>query len=89
MPKVATVRGEVDTASLGQTLMHEHIVNITADVEKEYPDLSWPEGKDAVVRSVAETLRKVKEHGIDTVVDCTAFGHGRDIDAVQRITEPH
>ena len=87
MPKVATVRGEVDTASLGQTLMHEHIVNITADVEKEYPDLSWPDGKDAVVRSVAETLRKVKEHGIDTVVDCTAFGHGRDIDAVRRINE--
>jgi len=87
MPKVATVRGEVDTASLGQTLMHEHIVNITADVEKEYPDLSWPDGKDAVVRSVAETLREVKEHGIDTVVDCTAFGHGRDIDAVRRINE--
>jgi phosphotriesterase-related protein len=87
MPKVATVRGEVDTASLGQTLMHEHIVNITADIEKEYPDLSWPDGKDAVVRSVAETLREVKEHGIDTVVDCTAFGHGRDIEAVRRINE--
>jgi phosphotriesterase-related protein len=87
MPKVATVRGEVDTASLGQTLMHEHIVNITADVEKEYPDLSWPDGKDAVVRSVAETLREVKDHGIDTVVDCTAFGHGRDVDVVRRINE--
>jgi phosphotriesterase-related protein len=67
--------------------MHEHIVNITADVEKEYPDLSWPDGKDAVVRSVAETLREVKDHGIDTVVDCTAFGHGRDVDVVRRINE--
>ena len=41
MPKVATVRGEVDTETLGQTLMHEHIINITPDIEKEYPDLSW------------------------------------------------
>lgn len=87
MPKVATVRGEVDTASLGQTLMHEHIVNITAEVEKEYPDLSWIGGKDHVVRTVAETLREVKAHGVDTVLDCTAFGHGRDIDAVRRIND--
>jgi phosphotriesterase-related protein len=87
MPKVATVRGDVDTESLGQTLMHEHIVNITAEVEKEYPDLSWVGGKDHVVRTVADTLREVKAHGIDTIVDCTAFGHGRDIDAVRRIND--
>jgi phosphotriesterase-related protein len=87
MPKVATVRGDVDTDTLGQTLMHEHIVNITAEIEKEYPDLSWVGGKDHVVRTVADTLREVKSHGIDTIVDCTAFGHGRDIDAVRRIND--
>jgi phosphotriesterase-related protein len=87
MPKVATVRGDVDTETLGQTLMHEHILNITPEIEKEYPDLSWIGGKDHVVRSVVETLREVKEHGIDTIVDCTALGHGRDIDAVRRIND--
>jgi phosphotriesterase-related protein len=87
MPKVATVRGDVDTDTLGQTLMHEHIVNITAEIEKEYPDLSWVGGKDHVVRTVADTLREVKAHGVDTIVDCTAFGHGRDIDAVRRIND--
>jgi phosphotriesterase-related protein len=87
MPKVATVRGDVDAETLGQTLMHEHIVNITAEIEKEYPDLSWVGGKDHVVRTVADTLREVKSHGIDTIVDCTAFGHGRDIDAVRRIND--
>jgi phosphotriesterase-related protein len=87
MPTVATVRGEVETDTLGPTLMHEHVVNITAQIEKEYPDLSWVGGKDEVVRAVAETLLEVKEHGIDTVVDCTALGHGRDIEAVQRIND--
>ena len=87
MTTVATVRGPVDTIDLGQTLMHEHIVNITAEIEKEYPDLSWTNDKDAVLRSVADTLRQVKDRGIGTIVDCTALGHGRDIEAVQRIND--
>ena len=87
MTTVATVRGPVDTIDLGQTLMHEHIVNITAEIEKEYPDLSWTNDKGAVLRSVADTLRQVKDRGIGTIVDCTALGHGRDIEAVQRIND--
>ena len=87
MTTVATVRGPVDTIDLGQTLMHEHIFNITAEIEKEYPDLSWTNDKGAVLRSVADTLRQVKDCGIGTIVDCTALGHGRDIEAVQRIND--
>jgi phosphotriesterase-related protein len=87
MTTVSTVRGPVETTDLGQTLMHEHIVNITAEIEKEYPDLSWTNDKGAVLRSVAETLRQVKDRGIGTIVDCTALGHGRDIEAVQRIND--
>ena len=87
MTTVATVRGPVETTDLGQTLMHEHIVNITAEIEKEYPDLSWTKDKGAVLRSVADTLRQVKDRGIGTIVDCTALGHGRDIEAVQRIND--
>ena len=87
MTTVATVRGPVETTDLGQTLMHEHIVNITAEIEKEYPDLSWTNDKGAVLRSVADTLRQVKDRGIGTIVDCTALGHGRDIEAVQRIND--
>ena len=85
MATVPTVRGDVDGASLGETLMHEHVVNITAEVARDYPDLSWTKDKDGVLRAVAAQLRSVKESGIDTIVDCTAFGHGRDIDALQRI----
>ncbi len=87
MTTVSTVRGPVETTDLGQTLMHEHILNITAEIEKEYPDLSWTNDKGAVLRSVAETLRQVKDRGIGTIVDCTALGHGRDIEAVQRIND--
>jgi phosphotriesterase-related protein len=85
MATVETVRGPVDTADLGQTLMHEHVVTVTAEVAKEYPDLSWTDDKPGVLRSVAAMLRDVTSRGIRTVVDCTAFGHGRDIEALQEV----
>ena len=45
MATVPTVRGEIDSAHLGRTLMHEHVVNITAEVARDYPDLSWTDDK--------------------------------------------
>jgi phosphotriesterase-related protein len=87
MTTVETVRGPVDTADLGQTLMHEHVVTINAEVAKEYPDLSWTRDKEGVLRGVAQMLGEVASRGVGTVVDCTAFGHGRDIEALQRIND--
>ena len=87
MATVATVRGEVDSAQLGQTLMHEHVVTVTAEVAQDYPDLSWTDDKEGVLRSVAATLQEVKGRGIDTIVDCTAFGHGRAIEELKRVNE--
>ena len=87
MATVETVRGPVDTAELGPTLMHEHVVTVTAEVAREYPDLSWTKDKEGVLRGVARMLQDVTSRGIGTMVDCTAFGHGRDIDALQRVNE--
>ncbi|MBO0729258.1 MAG: hypothetical protein J2P57_08355 [Acidimicrobiaceae bacterium] len=87
MATVETVRGPVETAELGQTLMHEHVVNITAEVAKDYPDLSWTDDKEGVLRGVARMLGDVASRGIGAVVDCSAFGHGRDVQALQRIND--
>ena len=38
MPQVQTVRGPVDTAELGPTLMHEHVFVLNADVQQNYPE---------------------------------------------------
>jgi phosphotriesterase-related protein len=37
VPQVETVRGPVDTAELGQVLMHEHVFVLTPDVQQNYP----------------------------------------------------
>ena len=42
MARVETVRGPVDTAELGTTLMHEHVFVLTTDVQANLPD-PWDE----------------------------------------------
>lgn len=87
MAQVETVRGPVDVAELGPTLMHEHVVNITPEFDRDYPHLSWPQGRDAVLESAVTQLQAVCDRGIRTILDATAFGHGRDVAFLQRVNE--
>ncbi|MGD0311558.1 MAG: phosphotriesterase-related protein [Acidimicrobiales bacterium] len=84
MAMVDTVRGPVETAALGTTLMHEHVFVLTPDMLANYP-AGWDEEErveDAVAR-----LTSLKELGVDTIVDPTVVGLGRYIPRIQRINE--
>ena len=84
MVMVDTVRGPVETADLGTTLMHEHVFVLTPDMLANYP-AGWDEEyrvEDAVAR-----LGRLKELGVDTIVDPTVVGLGRYIPRIQRINE--
>ncbi|PRY37152.1 phosphotriesterase-related protein [Geodermatophilus tzadiensis] len=85
MPQVQTVRGPVDTAELGPTLMHEHVFVLTADVQQNYPG-EWGSEDDRVADAV-EKLRKLAATGVRTIVDPTVIGLGRYIPRIQRIAE--
>jgi phosphotriesterase-related protein len=85
VPSVQTAKGEVELRDLGRTLMHEHVFAITAEVAHDYPDLSWTIDKAGVIDSVVEKLIATKNSGIDTIVDLTAFGHGRAIWELQEV----
>jgi phosphotriesterase-related protein len=87
MATVNTVRGPVETSELGPTLMHEHVVNINAEVAQAQPALSWGEDPDQVIDTVVSKLQEIVDRGIRTIVDATVVGHGRDVAAVQRINE--
>jgi phosphotriesterase-related protein len=84
MVMIATVRGPVDSAALGTTLMHEHVFVLTADVQQNYPD-EWDEEKQ-VADAVAK-LTELKEIGVDTIVDPTVVGLGRNIPRIQRVND--
>jgi phosphotriesterase-related protein len=84
-PQVQTARGELPVAQLGHTLMHEHIFNTSAEIEFSGLDRYWDEERE-VARAVAK-LDELKGLGIDTLVDCTAPGLGRNIRAIAKVAE--
>ena len=80
MPQVETVKGAVDTADLGRVLAHEHVANVTDWVQRDHPALSWSgRTREGVAAAIGRELARIKASGIDTLVDCTAMGHSRDV----------
>jgi phosphotriesterase-related protein len=82
MAIVETVRGPVDTATLGRTLMHEHVFVLTPDSETQWGD-EWDE-QERVADAIAQ-LNRLAAAGISTIVDPTVDGLGRDISRIARI----
>ncbi len=90
MTTINSVLGPLDTASLGFTLMHEHIIVAAAGVFRDYPELlgtNLMEGvrdyhellRTNLMEGVVDDLKKAKEGGVDTIVDATTLDLGRDI----------
>jgi phosphotriesterase-related protein len=85
MGNINTVKGAIKTNQLGQTLMHEHIFVLSAEINQNYPEVWGDEEKrvnDAITR-----LNELKARGVDSVVDLTVIGLGRYIPRIQRIAE--
>jgi phosphotriesterase-related protein len=76
MPSVQTATGPIDTGALGFTLMHEHIYVLSEGVAPNFPHL-WE--RERRVNEAAKQLKEAKEHGVDTIVDLTVMGLGRDV----------
>ncbi len=85
MPQVQTARGPVDEAELGQTLMHEHVFVLSADVQQNYP-AEWG-SEDQRVADAVQRLTSLRALGISTIVDPTVVGLGRYIPRIARIAE--
>jgi phosphotriesterase-related protein len=83
MAQVQTARGRVEAGRLGRVLMHEHVFVLTAEVQQNYPE-EWGD-EDERVADAVRRLRELPGAGIDTIVDVTAIGQGRDIARIKRI----
>ena len=87
VPTVETVRGPVDVAELGPTLMHEHIFVLDPQALENYGH-AWGESywdEDVRVADAIQKLRRLRDGGIHTLVDPTVPGLGRSIPRIQRI----
>lgn len=75
-PRVETLSGPIPTSALGFTLMHEHIIVRSEGIIQNFPHL-WDQQR--VLNRVLEMLTALKAKGVDTLVDLTVLGLGRDI----------
>jgi phosphotriesterase-related protein len=87
MAYVNTVSGPIDTGDLGVTYMHEHIFVVSPELQFYWPGFQgWDE--DKYVAEGRETLKRLHdEYGVDTIMDPTVPGLGRNIRAVARAVE--
>jgi phosphotriesterase-related protein len=79
------VLGPVDSADLGLTLMHEHIILVNHEIEANYPGHWNPEVE---IPKAIKKLTELKAQGVDTVVDLTVLGLGRNVELIRQIVEP-
>jgi phosphotriesterase-related protein len=84
VPTVETVRGPVDVAELGTTLMHEHVFVLSTEHVQNYGDGDWWDEEYRVSDAVTK-LNAARAKGITTIVDPTVWGLGRYIPRIQRI----
>jgi phosphotriesterase-related protein len=75
-PAVETMAGPISTAALGFTLMHEHIFSRSEGVEHNFPFV-WDQQRE--LDHAVEMLTALKAKGVDTILDATALGLGRDV----------
>src|SRR5271170_7278848 len=80
---VETARGPIPASELGRTLMHEHVFIADMDVRHNYPS-TWGDD-DARVSNAIDKLNELKSLGIDTVVDLTVVGLGRDVPRLAQV----
>jgi phosphotriesterase-related protein len=81
---VQTVTGPLAVDELGFTLPHEHLVLVETELNLNYPGY-WDAGRQ--VPEAREHLRRAKALGVDTIIDMTVLGLGRDVALVRRIAE--
>ena len=81
MTTVNTVLGPVDTADLGFTLMHEHVVH-QGPLIQNYPELFGP----GIMERIISGINKAREGGVNTIVDATPFDTGRDVNIMAEVS---
>ncbi len=83
MALVNTVRGTVEASDLGSTLMHEHVFVLSPEIEKSAAEWDEQAAQDTAVQRLAE----LEESGIDTIVDLTVIGLGRNMARMVSVAE--
>src|SRR5699024_5010269 len=73
--------GTIGKHQLGRTYIHEHL-NIDLSGAKQDPDANLDD-----IKGVTKEIEYLKSIGVDTIVEVTNIGMGRDISKLQNVWE--
>ncbi len=83
MKQIMTVTGPLAPEEVQGALLHEHVLASAPGIPENYPCLYR---KDYYERARGDLFR-LREEGINTLVDATAFDLGRDVRTLKRLSE--
>lgn len=87
MVTVLTSAGEISVDDLGVVLLHEHVFIRTESLQWGWPGFGgWDEA--AEMAAARERLSQLERAGVDTILDMTIPGLGRDPALVARAARP-
>lgn len=81
---INSVNGKISTDCLGQTLMHEHILQANWSMRHSYKE--WFNYEEFLERAV-EDVRRTVDIGVKTIVEQTPVCLGRDIHAIKDVAD--
>jgi phosphotriesterase-related protein len=84
MTDVQSVLGPVSPAQLGFTLAHEHVVASSPGILRSWPALYG--GRENLRSRGINALVAAKAAGVTSIVDCTTFDLGRDIELLADVS---
>ena len=83
MATLNTVLGPVDTANLGFTLCHEHIIVGAAGMQHTYPEFY---DRQETIEEAVSALKEAYDEGVRTIIDMTTFDLGRDVKLLEEVS---
>jgi phosphotriesterase-related protein len=81
---IHTVRGPIDVARMGVTLVHEHVLVDFAGAEKVSRSRY---DADEAFRAILPRLQELRQRGCETLLECTPAYLGRDPLLLRRLSE--
>jgi len=86
MTIIRTLQGDVPPEDLGLTLMHEHLV-VDVRLPQQRPSDGYEEDLESIIAPMLGHLRRVREAGVRTIVDCTPTNVGQYREAYLAVAE--
>jgi phosphotriesterase-related protein len=82
--EVQTVLGPVEDSALGFVLVHEHVAASSAGILRSWPAIYG--GRTALTDRAVEILSRARAAGVQSIVDCTTFDLGRDVELLAEVS---